>query len=429
MNRLRILASILVLAGVALAASATDPILRWPLGLGGLALATAGWLLGLASLRGAGSRSGGLALVLAVAAVARLLMLLPAVPTSDDLYRYLWDGRVGAAGVNPFLHAPADDALTALRDEVVWPNVNHPDVPTIYPPVAQLLFRGLDAAGGTPRIPRAAAVAFDLVTLVLLGALLRRRGVRADAALMFGWCPLAIVASGGGGHVDALGVTLLMAALLVLHRPGGRAALAGGALLGLSTFVKPMAPFAAPALMLARPGRERAMLLLGGAVTLLLWLPHADAGDRLFAGFLTYARHWHFNDAVYSIVVGIGGEPLVVRRALAALSIGLAFVLPLAWRRAPLATAAGAIAAALFLSPTVHPWYVVWVAALLPFAGRRLAPGLVVWVALVPLAYVATWSERVGSGWVMPAALTRGTWGAVAAALLLAARRRSGVGD
>ena len=68
---------------------------------------------------------------------------------SDDLYRYLWDGRVQLHGVHPYAHAPEDQALAGLRDEH-WERVNHPEVKTIYPPLAQGTFLVLAAVGAGP---------------------------------------------------------------------------------------------------------------------------------------------------------------------------------------------------------------------------------------------------------------------------------------
>ena len=45
---------------------------------------------------------------------------------SDDLYRYIWDGRVQAAGIDPYEYVPAARQLTGLRNEFLW----HPTPPT-----------------------------------------------------------------------------------------------------------------------------------------------------------------------------------------------------------------------------------------------------------------------------------------------------------
>ncbi len=78
-----------------------------------------------------------LALAIVLAALAARVPLTLAAPLlSDDLYRYVWDGRVAHAGLNPFLHPPSSDALAHVRDASVWPLINHPEIPTIYPPVS-----------------------------------------------------------------------------------------------------------------------------------------------------------------------------------------------------------------------------------------------------------------------------------------------------
>ncbi|MFB6263588.1 MAG: hypothetical protein ABEL76_08185, partial [Bradymonadaceae bacterium] len=86
---------------------------------------------------------------LALAAAAARLLLLPRDPLlSDDIYRYVWDGRVGWAGINPFEYAPDAEALSRLRDAEIWPRINHRSVPTIYPPGAQFVFQLNAALGG-----------------------------------------------------------------------------------------------------------------------------------------------------------------------------------------------------------------------------------------------------------------------------------------
>src|SRR5215469_5685831 len=79
--------------------------------------------------------------VFAVAALMRLVVLLAPPYLSDDINRYVWDGRVQGAGISPYRYIPADPHLAALRDETVFPKINRADyAPTIYPPVAEYIF-------------------------------------------------------------------------------------------------------------------------------------------------------------------------------------------------------------------------------------------------------------------------------------------------
>ena len=69
-----------------------------------------------------------LAVILGVALALRLALLFEPPNLSTDAYRYVWDGRVQGAGVNPYLHVPAAPALEALRDEAIFPSINQRSV-------------------------------------------------------------------------------------------------------------------------------------------------------------------------------------------------------------------------------------------------------------------------------------------------------------
>jgi len=91
-----------------------------------------------------------LAVILGTAILLRLLALSAPVFLSDDINRYIWDGRVQAAGINPYRYIPADPDLARLRDEAIYPNINRNNyAPTIYPPVAQMLFLLANRVGET----------------------------------------------------------------------------------------------------------------------------------------------------------------------------------------------------------------------------------------------------------------------------------------
>ncbi|HKA54032.1 MAG TPA: hypothetical protein VKJ47_10265 [Candidatus Binatia bacterium] len=90
-----------------------------------------------------------LTVLFAFALLFRLPLLFTEPRLSTDLYRYLWDGRVQTAGINPYRYAPADGALRFLRDDAVYRRINRKEFPTIYPAGAQLIFRGAAALGLT----------------------------------------------------------------------------------------------------------------------------------------------------------------------------------------------------------------------------------------------------------------------------------------
>src|SRR5437867_3983262 len=150
----------------------------WTRSLGSLqglyAAAFAFFALAMARVRSAPPARAGL-LVFAVAAAARLA-LLPVPPAlSDDIYRYVWEGRVAAEGMDPYHLSPRDTALAALRDPAVYPRINHPELATIYPPVAIAGFALVARLSPTVQAMKLWVVLHDLALVLLLLAWARAR--------------------------------------------------------------------------------------------------------------------------------------------------------------------------------------------------------------------------------------------------------------
>jgi hypothetical protein len=145
---------------------------------------------------------GSIVWIWAVGLVLRAV-LLPLDPAlSDDFFRYLWDGRVQLAGINPYLHAPASIALESLRTS--WHGlINNPTVPTIYPPFAQLVFLGVAALGSKVWALKAIWLLCDLATGAIIVRIARGTGRRADAALLlYLWAPLLVASSARSAHLE-----------------------------------------------------------------------------------------------------------------------------------------------------------------------------------------------------------------------------------
>ena len=113
-------------------------------------LQAAVWAGAAAVMMRVAGRSPALGLILGTAVLLRLIALAAPVFLSSDINRYIWDGRVQAAGINPYRYVPTAPELAKLRDDRVFPNINRNNyAPTIYPPVAQLLFLLANRLGGT----------------------------------------------------------------------------------------------------------------------------------------------------------------------------------------------------------------------------------------------------------------------------------------
>jgi hypothetical protein len=145
----------------------------------------------------------------------------------DDVWRYLWDGHATAEGVNPYRHAPGDAAADALAEgegvNALWidvrDNVNHPEVPTIYPPLAQAIFLLSHAlAPGSVLALKVLMVGADLLAAVFVTLSLRGLGRREEEVLLYLWNPLVIKEFAGSAHADSLLVAALAASVFFVLR-------------------------------------------------------------------------------------------------------------------------------------------------------------------------------------------------------------------
>ncbi len=322
-------------------------------------------------------------IVLATALVTRVLVL-PAGP-SDDVNRTLWEGRVQAHGVNPYLVAPADPRLAPLRD-ALWRGVNHPDFPAIYPPAAQMAQRLAHEAGLGATGWKASMATLDLIVILALGALLRVRGAPPARALIYAWSPLAIFQVAGRGHHEPLLLLPLVAAALLLgesasaagvHRWRRAGRIGAGALAALGA----MAKWSGLPLLLVWSRRLSFSGLAAAAAALVLFtLPYADAGGEIFTSLRRFHADFHFGDSINAIltaVAGAGAARVFGAISLAAVALGLG-------RRQedPAWSARVLFGAMLLLSPTVHPWYFLWV---LPWLALGRPWGWLTLTATVPL--------------------------------------------
>jgi alpha-1,6-mannosyltransferase len=221
-------------------------------------------------------------IMLAIATLA-ILMRVPVMLAppylSVDIYRYIWDGRVEAAGFNPYLHTPADPRLVALRDHDIFPQIASKDAPTVYPPVAEGLFFIVTRVSGSVTAMKAAMVICEIIAFVLLARLLSLEGLPTARALVYAWHPLPVWEFAGSGHVDAALIALSAASLWAARR---RRDGLDGFFLAAATLTKFYPAVLLPALYRRWDCRLPAMFV---AVIVIAYLPFMSAGSR-FLGFL-----------------------------------------------------------------------------------------------------------------------------------------------
>jgi hypothetical protein len=325
--------------------------------------------------------------VLLVLAGGALLQLLAATAhdprRSDDVYRYAWDGRVQAAGIDPYRHAPVDPELAGLREPWLFPGaatcaeggkppgcslINRAEERTIYPPVAQAAFAGVHAVtpyGHLLAWQLAAGAAAVAVAVLLVAVLGRTRGDPRPAVL-WAWCPVVVLEAGNGAHVDVLAALFLVAGVvLVAGRP-----VVGGLLLGAAVAVK-LYPALVLVALVRRP-RWGVVMAAAGALVALSYVPHVLAVGTDVLGYLPgYLREEGYDAGARFALVSL----VAPGSAAAGVAVALLAVAAIAcWRQAvdtPVARSALAFAGTAFLLATPYQgWYGLLLVGLVPLARR-----------------------------------------------------------
>ncbi len=362
-----------------------------------------------------------LAGILAVSIACRFLLVFSPPLLETDPYRYLWDGAVARAGVNPYRFAPEEvqhfaDGLEVpgrspaervelarlahlLRDPALLETlvkVNHPNVPTLYPPLAQRLFAlAAGLAPGNILILKALVAAIDLGVLLALLPLLRILGRPPEWVLLYGWCPLVLKEYAQSAHYDPLATLFLLAALALLLRGRGVAA---GVAAGLAVTGKffPLVVLVVLARSFGAKGIAAAL-----ATIAVMTLPYLGIGARIGDGLLVFGTSWVWNASVFELVRSLTGSLVAAKIVLVPLGIlGLLLLarLPEDSPARVVAKAEAAIALLFVLSPVQNPWYGAW---LVPFAALG---GSLAWPVLSG-GMLAYYGYHAGKTWTVTAPL------------------------
>ena len=297
--------------------------------------------------------------------LALRLIVLPSPPASSDIYRYVWDGRVQAAGINPYLHLPADEVLASLRDEAIYPNINRANyAPTIYPPLAQMVFFAATRISEAVTFMKVVMVAFEGLAVWAILQLLAARGLPASWVLIYAWHPLPLWEFSGSGHVDAVAIALMLLAFVAADR---KSPILAGAALAAGVLIKYFPAVAGPAVYRRWDWRLPAAF---AATIALVYLPYLGAGTKVFGFLGGYVAEEGLEQGggiflwqLAGTVLNLPEHAFAFYFPLAALAMG-ALGLAVVWlrreARADLAAAMVLAIAFLILFSPHYPWYFAW---------------------------------------------------------------------
>ncbi len=340
--------------------------------------------------KGTGSHRFGLVIVLA--GLILRLTVLPLHPgLSDDPYRYRWEGKLQAAGGNPYEVRPADSRWSALRDPT-FPLVVGKDFKAIYGPLIEQIelwtYRAVAALENDPFRQvfwfKAPFALCDLGAIAALWLLLRAHGLPGERVLIYAWSPLTVVEFWATGHNDSVVVLLIALALLAAAKNRWYWAFAA---LSLAVGAKIWPVLLFPIFIgwsRNRPQRWYqwwiALPILG-----LLAMPYwtnVTENMRFVSGFV---GGWRNNDSLFGIILWLAKDIYRAKYTafgIVAVVVAILTLCQVSLERASLA----AITAMLMVSANCHPWYLTW---LFPLLILWPVPALLLWTALAPLAYSA----------------------------------------
>jgi hypothetical protein len=339
--------------------------------------------------------------ILFMAIALRMIFLFRAPELSDDIYRYLWDGLQTAAGHNPFSLAPShikphDEAAAYLLG-----HINHPDFVTIYPPFAQLIFASGAALTHSLTGLKVVLVMLDFGTCFMIMKILSSMNLPVWRASLYAWHPLPVIEIAGSGHVDGAGILFVFIAVSLLflrkeaaglsphitmhnrslHKPPFPALFAGLAF-AAAVFVKLIPLIYLPVMLIAITGSGSVLFFIGFLMGLiLLVVPFLPDLYHMAATLDVYLRNWEFSNFAFRSLrdlLASGSSARVVLIITFSIALGLfsvRFMLKKKGREVKnifplfIKTIYYITFSFLLLTPTLHPWYALYLAALFPFAA------------------------------------------------------------
>lgn len=321
------------------------------------------------------------AFLLGCAFLFRFFLLFSHPIQEDDFYRYLWDGQVVASGLNPYGVAPSDviardenyPAYGAILDAepafvAILARVNHPDVPTIYPPVAQGVF-ALTAfvVPGSLLGLRLVFLVFDLALISIILDILRYLHINRAYVLVYAWSPLVVKETINSAHYDVIPTFFLLLAVALLLRKKRNLAYVS---LAVAVLGKLYPLLVLPSFLFRTKktdGWSAAFIALGISTAVIVagYAPFWRAGWGLWQGTVAFAEQWQTNSLLFPLLsIGIG------QRWITTLVIVVALVVLIFWiilrfvlnEAQPFLWSLLIVLGALFLcSPVGDPWYFVWI--------------------------------------------------------------------
>jgi alpha-1,6-mannosyltransferase len=291
------------------------------------------------------------------------ITVIPAVPTtSPDVFRYLWEGRIIAHGINPY-QVPPDSHMLSQFHSGIWEKVGFKYMTSIYPPLAQITFLiGYILSGESVWGLKVVYLISEIITLIFLLKLLRLKKINPNYIILYAWLPVPIMEYFINAHIDAVGITFLI--LFLYHIEKGKNNFSA-VFFALSFLVK-FYPLMVFPLLIKKIGLKRLIpfILIFLSTIMIFYAPFLTKDFAIKNSLTTYLLHWEFNGSVYNLVkmFSNGAISRVICSILLIISI---MIISYKYRDFVNGTF-GVLLSFVVFATTLYPWYLGWIAALNP---------------------------------------------------------------
>lgn len=307
-------------------------------------------------------------LLLAVGILIRIIFISLQPIGSDDVYRYMWDGKVQANGLNPYSFSPNDEKLSYLHTDLLPNAVNFPTMKTIYFPLSQWLFySGYLLSGENVWGYKFLLLIFEIMTVGIILLLLKKLKLPEKFSLFYLLCPLPIIQFALDAHLDGFGLPLL---LLAIYFYLDERKIPSLIFLGLSLSIKPVGLLLMPILFFNEKGiaAKTKVMLIPFAAFFIQFIPYIFTSNP-FEMFFIYAKNWTFNGVVFTILNSFIKNNQTSRMICGAMLV--LSLLPIIFGKKDfLGKIYFSVILLMIFSPVVHPWYVAWLVILLPIIPK-----------------------------------------------------------
>ncbi|MCX6170351.1 MAG: hypothetical protein NTX65_13470 [Ignavibacteriales bacterium] len=288
---------------------------------------------------------------------------------SDDVYRYMWDGKIQANSINPYLYAPTDEHLNSFHSDLLPGALNFKEMKTIYFPLSQwLFFTGYKLSGESVWGYKFLLFLFEILTLAAIFLLTKKFKIDLKYSLLYALCPLSLFQFGIDAHLDGFGLPLLLFSLYFYF---DNKKILSAILLGLSLSIKPVGLVIIPIFFLNEKNilDKLKIAVIPFIAFFVQFIPYI-ASTNPFEAFFIFTKNWYFNGFVFNIL-----NTLFANNQTSRLICGILLVislLPIYFSKKELIEKIYfALMLLMIFSPVVHPWYIAWIAILLPITKMR----------------------------------------------------------